>query len=293
MQPGKALTETKVSKGDETYRVIYDDRGVPHTVGSPQENQSERGAIKFMNDDLRKGLDLYDPKTGNGSEYLWQNDNGVLSEKGLVHDANGNHRVSGVTADFIKVTWKNGKIVGVETWDANKSTAVVSAESVDNIQKTINNKLNSMGNKRQSQNVVFVAHSMEQAEAVRDRFVGNANVRVIFAGAGKPGSEFFDSHSSGGIRGGWAPGERPAGGGGRRGGGKRGGGGLGGKVMNGAGILGDLAFIREGWKTLERGCENVVISCGPRRPPDRRGLPRRAAQRTTPHARAPSADRTT
>ncbi|WP_406091053.1 ricin-type beta-trefoil lectin domain protein [Streptomyces sp. NBC_01013] len=263
VKPTKALTETKVTQGNKTYRVIYDDRGVPHTVGSPGKIKSERVAIEFMNDDLRTSLDLYDPKTGNGSEYLWQDDNAVLPKKGLVHDANGNHRVAGATADFIKVTWKNGKIVDVETWDANESTQAVSGKSLDSIEKTINNKLDIEG-KKQSQKVVFVAHSMEQAEAVRDRFVGNANVRVIFAGDGKPGSVFFDTHASGGFRGGGAPGTgRPGGRGSETGSGKRGGGGLGGKIMNGAGILGDLAFIWEGWKTLERGCDDVVVSCGP------------------------------
>ncbi|MER6786696.1 RHS repeat-associated core domain-containing protein [Streptomyces sp. NPDC000658] len=258
VKPDKALTEAKVSKGGKSYRVFYDDRGVPHTVGSPQPIQSERVAIKFMNDDLRSSLNLYDPKTGNGSEYLWQDDKGVIPEKkGLVHDANGNHRVAGVTADFIKVTWKNGKIVDVETWDANEST-----RAVDAIQKTINRKLDVDGTKPQSQKVVFVAHSMEQAQAVADKFVGNANVRVIFAGDGKPGSTMFDTHMSGGLRGGSVSGS-PRSGGGESGGGKRGGGGLGGKLMNGAGILGDLTFIWEGWKTLERGCDDVVVSCGP------------------------------
>ncbi|WP_161308064.1 hypothetical protein [Streptomyces sp. SID3212] len=38
---------------------------------------------------------------------------------------------------------------------------------------------------------------------------------------------------------------------------------LGGKLMNGDGILGDLALIREGWKTLERGCHDILVSCGP------------------------------
>ncbi|MET7650433.1 hypothetical protein [Streptomyces sp. NPDC005486] len=188
--------------------------------------------------------------------------------------------MAGVTADYIKVTWKNGKIVGVETWDANESTRAVDAESVDAIRKTINRKLDVNGTKPQSQKVAFVAHNMEQAQAVADKFVGNANVRVIFAGDGKPGSTMFDTHMSGGLRGGSVSGSPRSGGGGKSGGGKRGGG-LGGKVMNGAGILGDLTFIWEGWKTLERGCDDVVVSCGPRPPPDRRGRPRWAARHTT------------
>ncbi|MEU1187555.1 hypothetical protein [Streptomyces sp. NPDC005859] len=81
VQPSKALTEVKVTKNNKTYRVIYDDRGVPHTVGSPQKIQSERVAVEFMNEDLRSSLNLYDPETGNGSEYLWQDDKGVIPEK--------------------------------------------------------------------------------------------------------------------------------------------------------------------------------------------------------------------
>lgn len=91
----------------------------------------------------------------------------------------------------------------------------------------------------------------------------------MYSGSAHPGGARSRFLCRAGFRGGWATGERP------------GGGGLGGKVMNGAGILGDLAFIWEGWKTLERGCDNVVISCGPRRPPDRRGLPRWTAHHTT------------
>ncbi|MCX4857825.1 hypothetical protein OG426_32580 [Streptomyces canus] len=77
-----------------------------------------------MNDDLRNGGKYYDgSKNGSGSRYLWQDDHGVLPKKGLWHGPNGDHVVAGATADFIKVTWTNGKIVSVDTWDANESNA--------------------------------------------------------------------------------------------------------------------------------------------------------------------------
>ncbi|MER5883753.1 ricin-type beta-trefoil lectin domain protein [Streptomyces sp. NPDC001941] len=260
VKPPKALTETTSDKGQ---RVIYDEKGVPHTIAkTPGKIPSERVAIKYMNEDLRSGLDFYDPKTGNGSEYLWQDDNGVLPKKGVVHDANGNHRAAGTTADFVKVTWRNGKIVAVETWDANESTRKdgTAKATIDSIEKTVTNKM-AVDGKAQSPNVVFVASSLEQAHLVRDRFVGNANVRVIFDGG--PGKTSFDTHLSPGFKAGSTGSSTPRGGSGERGSGKSTGRGMGGKIMGGAGILGDLAFIWEGWKTLQRGCDDVIVSCSP------------------------------
>ncbi|MFE1880351.1 ricin-type beta-trefoil lectin domain protein [Streptomyces diastatochromogenes] len=267
VQPKNALTETTVKTKTGDKRVFYDERGVPHTVGTPGKIQSERVAIQYMNEDLRTGLQFYDAKTGNGSEYFWQDESdGVIKDKGLVHDANGNHRAAGATADFIKVTWKNGKIVSVTTWDANESKRGYDAGTVDDIEKTVRNKMDPLG-KKQAQNVVFVANSLEQAQAVADRFVGNANVRVIYPGTGAPGETIFDTHISGGVKGAGGIGAgtpRASGEGEGEGGGKRGGGGrLGGKLLGGAGALGDLLWIWEGMKTLERGCDDVVVQCGP------------------------------
>ncbi|MDF3146227.1 ricin-type beta-trefoil lectin domain protein, partial [Streptomyces sp. T21Q-yed] len=268
VKPDNALTEKSVTQktkdGSKTYRVFYDDKGVPHTVASQGVKPTEKVALEYMNDDLRNGLQLYDPKTGNGAQFFYQDDNGVLPKKGLVHDANGNHRVAGTTADFIKVTWKNGKIVSVNTWDATDSDRGATADAVSSAEKTINRKMDPLGTKPQTQNVVFVASSIEQAHAVAEKFVGNANVRVIYPGTGKVGETLFDTHLTGGVKG--VGGGTPTTGRGSSedsSSGKSGKGSLGGKLMNGAGVLGDLLFIWEGMKTLERGCDDVIVSCGP------------------------------
>ncbi|MFI5902864.1 hypothetical protein [Streptomyces cyaneofuscatus] len=209
-----------------------------------------------MNNDL--GPLRYDEKTGNGTEYLWQDeskDSAMKGTKGLVHDANGNHRAAGATADFIKVTWKNGKVVSVETWDATDSQQDTVAAAVKSAEKTINNKLNP-GGKTQTQNVVFVANSVEQWEGVRDRFVGNANVRVIFSSEGR---NVYDTHPSI-FKGIWAEGTPPSVTG-RKGGGKAAG--LGGKVMNGAGALDMLGFVVSGVTSILSGCDGMVNDCGP------------------------------
>ncbi|MFF7975281.1 hypothetical protein [Streptomyces sp. NPDC007905] len=91
---------------------------------------------------------------------------------------------------------------------------------------------------------------------------------MVYPGTGAPGETIFDTHISGGVKGAGGIGAgtpRASGEGeGEGGGGKRGGGGrLGGKLLGGAGVLGDLLFIWEGAKTLERGCDDVVVQCGP------------------------------
>ncbi|MFJ5274666.1 hypothetical protein [Streptomyces sp. NPDC088358] len=82
-----------------------------------------------------------------------------MPERGVLHGPNGEHVAARATADFIKVTWKNGKIVSVETWDANESNPK-GAFNPDETAKTVRNKMDSRG---QTQNVVYVAQS--QAEA--------------------------------------------------------------------------------------------------------------------------------
>jgi hypothetical protein len=88
--PGEAAAE---SVGDQALtqstvngrQVIYDERGVPHTLTGPSKNASEKVAFDCMNDDLRNGGKYYDgSKNGSGSRYLWQDDQGVLPNTGSV-----------------------------------------------------------------------------------------------------------------------------------------------------------------------------------------------------------------
>ncbi|MGW6419683.1 ricin-type beta-trefoil lectin domain protein [Streptomyces sp. NPDC055055] len=275
VNPSLALTEGKI----QGKTVIYNDRGVPLTVRqtNPGAKPSEQVAFQYMNDDLRNGGQYYDPKTGNGSQYLWgdEDDAVIKQKKALMHDANGNHVAVGTTTDIVKVTWKDGKIVSVESWDATDSTRDFATHptAADDTEKTIKNKMDPEG-KGQSPNVVFVAKDFEQAEAIRDRFVGNANVRVIYPGG------TFDTHRVAplvrklpdGRTVTTLPGENqalakqmledlPASSGGGRG---RSGGSRLGKIFGAAGILGDLLFIYEGIKMVNDGCDGgITTPCGP------------------------------
>ncbi|MFF1515595.1 ricin-type beta-trefoil lectin domain protein [Streptomyces sp. NPDC058305] len=255
--PGRALTQRMVG----THDVIYDERGVPHTLGGKPENKAEKVAFDYMNEDLRNGGKYYDgSKNGSGTRYLMQDNHGVLKERGMLHGPNGEHVAAGATADFIKVTWKNGKIVSVSTWDANESNAKVF--NPDSTADTVRNKMHSKG---QTQNVVYVAKDQAEAEAIRDRFVGNKHVRVIWPDGA------FDTHrvqpllrktDGGTIR--ITPGEAPekaptvpdapskSGGGGRLG-----------KVMGTLGLVGDAYMIWDATRSWQRGCDGWIVSCDP------------------------------
>ncbi|WP_328753217.1 RHS repeat-associated core domain-containing protein [Streptomyces sp. NBC_00285] len=259
----RALTQRTVSGR----QVIYDERGVPHTLGGPSNIASEKVAFDYMNEDLRNGGKYYDgSRNGSGTRYLWQDENGVLPRKGLMHGPNGDHVAAGATADFIKVTWKNGKIVAVDTWDANESNARVF--NADNVAKTVSNKMNtSATGKGQTQNAVYVAQSQAEAEAIRDKFVGNKHVRVIWPDGA------FDTQrvqplvrniNGGTIR--ITPGEvtgrapsvpdvpsEPRSGGGSRAG----------RLMGGLGVVGDLYMIWDATRSWQRGCDGWLVSCDP------------------------------
>ncbi|MFE0509508.1 ricin-type beta-trefoil lectin domain protein [Streptomyces sp. NPDC058964] len=260
VKPAHALTKTKVAGRD----VIYDERGVPHTLGTRSTNQSEQVAFDYMNEDLRNAGKYSDgSKNGSGSQYLWQDEGGgVLQKKGLWHNANGDHVAAGATCDFIKVTWKNGKIVSVASWDANESNAA--QFDADNTANTVRRKMDPQA-KGQTQNVVYVAKGQAEAEAIRDRFVGNKHVRVIWP----DGS--FDTHrvqplvrkiDGGTIR--IIPGEatekvptvpdvpsEPRSGGGAK---------LG-KTLGVFGVLGDVAMIWDATRSWQRGCDGWLMPC--------------------------------
>lgn len=88
----RALTQRTVSGR----QVIYDERGVPHTLGGPSNIASEKVAFDYMNEDLRNGGKYYDgSRNGSGTRYLWQDENGVLPRKGLMHGPNGDHVAAG------------------------------------------------------------------------------------------------------------------------------------------------------------------------------------------------------
>ncbi|QPK49211.1 hypothetical protein H4W23_34375 [Streptomyces gardneri] len=95
-----------------------------------------------MNEDLRQEGKLYDPKTGKGQEYLWQDDSDKDSvmegKKGLVRQRRppGSRRHLRLHQGHLM----NGKIVSVDTWDVNENKAALDTKAMDDIEKTVNNK---------------------------------------------------------------------------------------------------------------------------------------------------------
>ncbi|MER7752609.1 RHS repeat-associated core domain-containing protein [Kitasatospora sp. NPDC097643] len=181
IKPSHAYTETTIDDQD----VIYDGYGVPHALADTEEfaNDNEEIAYRHLNDDLRNSGQYFDEKTGNGIKYLLQDEKNPIIQKNAILDANGNNVPIGTTSDFIKVTWRNGKIVGVESVDAT------GGKTVEGGIGTITNKLD-IRVKGQANSVVFVAADADQAKQIANHFSGNPNVRIITADGG------FDTHRS-------------------------------------------------------------------------------------------------
>ncbi|MFI9506933.1 hypothetical protein [Nocardia sp. NPDC052566] len=165
-------------------KYIIDKYGVPHRLGGSDklENVDAVTSMAYLNRELRKSGLYYDKVSGSGSRYLIQDEAAPLIEKGLLDDT-----VVGSTSDLIKVTWKNGNIVRVESFDstgtalpsANRSAARVLQSAID----TVTNKL-AFNGKYQTQNVVYVAKNETQAREVFAHFADNPNVRVIHPASG-------------------------------------------------------------------------------------------------------------
>ncbi|MEU8927601.1 RHS repeat-associated core domain-containing protein [Kitasatospora sp. NPDC048545] len=182
LRPANANTEG-VQDGRN---VVYDGYGVPHVLADSEDfvNDNERIAYHSMNDDLKDSGNWYDgSKSGTGVRYLMQDEKNPIIQKNTILDADGNSVPLGTTSDFLKVTWRNGKIVSVESVDATGGSSVQGGIS------TINNKLD-INKKAQAGNVVFVAKDAAQAKEIADHFAGNQNVRVLSA------DRSFDSHRS-------------------------------------------------------------------------------------------------
>ena len=135
-----------------------------------------------MNDDLAAAGIFCDPtnkstKRCSGQQYLYQDDrngNTDVPKDAEIIDADGNKSLAGTTADFVKVTWENGKIVDVDSYDAYEST-----QNAEGARKTADHKLT-----EQTNNVVFVAKDRTQAEEMAALYEGNPHVRVIHAESG-------------------------------------------------------------------------------------------------------------
>ncbi|WP_146161190.1 hypothetical protein [Nocardia sp. MDA0666] len=169
------------SHGD---RYFVDDNGVPHRVGSKGDNTDAERALPFLNDQLKQAGEYHHGGGGSGSRFYFQADPNVRLEDGSLSFPDKPegvpkgviaHTVTGTTADMVRVTWKDNKIVEVLSVDA---TGAAGRTALSETVRTINNKM-SFSNKYQAQAVVFVAFSEEQAAAVFAHFADNPNVRVI------------------------------------------------------------------------------------------------------------------
>lgn len=167
--------------------VVVDENGVPHKIDGEPDSAAVRTSVKFLNDQLEHAGDRYDAKTGNGSRFFVQDDSNPIVPKAVV---DGTDSITGTTADLVKVTWRDGRVIGVETFDATTSSrAEVDPESA---LRTLRNKLPD-GSKYQAENGLFVAPSKEWAHAVSDAARGDPRIRVIHPESG------FDSAVEAGV----------------------------------------------------------------------------------------------
>ncbi|MFD6216938.1 putative T7SS-secreted protein [Nocardia salmonicida] len=150
-------------------RTIVDQNGVPHVLSDTPDNAASAAARDFLNDELARTGRAYDPRTGNGSQVLFQDDLHRLMEKGHI-----NGTVTGTTADMVEVTWRNGQITEVRSIDATESSRM----DADKIRRTLLNKL-ADGRKYQTELAIFVAKDNEQARLVAEAVADEPRVRVI------------------------------------------------------------------------------------------------------------------
>ncbi|WP_153414924.1 WXG100-like domain-containing protein [Nocardia macrotermitis] len=169
--------------------VIVDENGVPHKIDGEPDSAAVATSRDFLNDQLRRSGELYDEKTGNGSRFYVQDDSNPAVPKAII---DGTDSITGTTADLVKVTWRDGRVAGVETFDATTSTRVV--DDPASALGTLRNKLPD-GTKYQADNSVFVAPTEASARAVTEAVGGDSRIRVIHPESG------FDSAASAGESG--------------------------------------------------------------------------------------------
>ncbi|MFC7247423.1 RHS repeat-associated core domain-containing protein [Catellatospora aurea] len=157
---------------------IVDQNRIPHVLRTTGDNDAANAGLDFANDQLKKSGQYLDPATGNGSIFVHQDDtsNVIKHPKGVITGADGQTTVTGTTADAVKITYVNGQVVSVDSYDFTQAQDVNRAENdIKNKLRTDTNK----GAKKQTQNVIYVAPDDVQAEELRKRFAGNPNVRII------------------------------------------------------------------------------------------------------------------
>jgi hypothetical protein len=162
---------------------LIDAKGYTHVVGETLDNAEAEDAYNFMNGQLDRSGAGYDSATGNGARYYPQDDSSPISEKTRRILPDGTIEISGTTADMIRVTYRDGVPIDVESVDAT------AGNNVDGIVRTASNKLPN-GRKFQAANVVVRARSQSQAEELARRFAGNPSLRVIYPETGFDSGDF-------------------------------------------------------------------------------------------------------
>ncbi|NYV75768.1 hypothetical protein [Streptomyces sp. UH6] len=180
---GPPLTARTIDGAD----FIIDANGVPHRLASAGDNAYADAAHAQMTRQLQQSGLAYDRKTRTGVQYVFQSDANPLVPKGPI---GGSGPLSGTTADMLKLSWSNGKLISVDVVDATgTSNAGSASEDLGKMANTIRNKLPD-GRKTQADNVVFVGKTREQAEALARQFQGNPNVRILHPSSGYDTGEF-------------------------------------------------------------------------------------------------------
>jgi hypothetical protein len=171
---------------------IYDAYGFGHVVATAADNSASKLALQALNDDLKAaGVYSDGSNKGTGEIYLPQDDTNRLTDKGSFTDSSGNLRMRGTTADLIRVSYDQGKIVDVVEFDVTSSS---DRASLNNIANSIKNKMDP-ARKSQTNNVIYVSSSVRQAQDVANHFSGDARVRVIHPGSGFDTGQVFNGVS--------------------------------------------------------------------------------------------------
>ncbi|GLY23725.1 RHS repeat-associated core domain-containing protein [Micromonospora sp. NBRC 101691] len=182
---------TPLTQQSGTSAIYVDQNGIPHRQ-RPKGGitPKDQAALDFLNAQLRASGEYYDPKTKTGSRYILQDEDNIESRKlkGVVPLPAGEVTVAGTTSDAIKVSWIDGKIVSVDSYDFTEGKP---GEEVRHAGTAVSKMSTDKGAKNQTQFVVFVAKDDKQAAAMRDALAGNPNVRVINPKSGLDTGEMY------------------------------------------------------------------------------------------------------
>ena len=174
---GTEWTPLTVFTDPRTGRPTFvDHNGIPHVTATSGDNPRCDEALPFIERQALRDGSAYDPATGNGSVYHFQDDNAALVRKSVVNDVSGGRTVAGTTSDLIRVTYRDGVIVRVESYDVTGTDRepFVLGHQVN----TINNKMD-LRLKRQTENVIFVVDNDAEGHLLAEHFAGNRHVRII------------------------------------------------------------------------------------------------------------------